>query len=111
MPYYYALCDVFVLPSQGGVVLNEAMACGKPVIASISDGREADLIIDGENGFIIKEGDIVSLSKYIKIILFNGDLARRMGIKSRQIIDQEFTLQKMAEGFKKALDYAFKSKP
>lgn len=105
MPYYYSVCDVLVLPSQGGVVLNEAMACGRPVIASISDGRHVDLIRDGRNGFIFKEGDVTSLSKVIETILSDTELTRNMGIEALRIIKDRFTPDKMAEGFAIALDY------
>jgi len=108
MPYYYSVCDVLVLPSQGGVVLNEAMACGKPIIASISDGRHIDLVRDGKCGFIFKEGDIVSLSNIIDNVLSDSELARNMGIKALEITKDKFTPDKMAEGFAMALNYALK---
>lgn len=108
MPYYYSVCDVLVLPSQGGVVLNEAMACGKPVIASISDGRHVDLVRDGASGFIFKEGDIVLLSKIIDTLLSDSELARKMGIKALEITKDKFTPDKMAEGFAKAINYTLR---
>ena len=62
MPLVYRLGDVFVLPSKGpgetwGLAINEAMACGKPVIVSDKCGAAADMIKDNENGFVFKAGD------------------------------------------------------
>lgn len=62
MPLVYRLGDVFVLPSKGpgetwGLAINEAMACGRPVIASDKCGAAADMIKDNENGFVFKAGD------------------------------------------------------
>jgi len=62
MPLVYRLGDVFVLPSKGpgetwGLAINEAMACGRPVIASDKCGASADMVKDNENGFVFKAGD------------------------------------------------------
>ena len=61
MPVVYRLCDVFILPSKGpgetwGLALNEAMACGKAVIASDKCGGAANLI-NKDNGFIFSISD------------------------------------------------------
>ena len=58
MPVVYRLADIFVLPSRGpgetwGLAMNEAMACGKVVVASEKCGGAIDLIKNGENGYII----------------------------------------------------------
>jgi glycosyltransferase involved in cell wall biosynthesis len=50
------------LPSKGpeetwGLAINEAMACGRPVIASDKCGAAADMIKNNENGFVFKAGD------------------------------------------------------
>jgi glycosyltransferase involved in cell wall biosynthesis len=62
MPVVYRLGDVFVLPSKGpgetwGLAINEAMACGRPVIVSDKCGAAADMVKNNENGFIFKAGD------------------------------------------------------
>jgi len=57
MPEIYAISDVLVLPSKEevwGLVVNEAMASGLPVIVSEHAGCVADLVHDGKNGFICK---------------------------------------------------------
>jgi glycosyltransferase involved in cell wall biosynthesis len=62
MPAVYRLGDIFVLPSQGpeetwGLALNEAMASGRPVIASTKVGGACDLIRSGQDGWVFASGD------------------------------------------------------
>ncbi|MCB9283007.1 MAG: glycosyltransferase family 4 protein [Lewinellaceae bacterium] len=66
MPVVYRLGDIFCLPSKGpgetwGLAVNEAMACGRPVIASDQCGCSRDLIKNGETGFSFSAGSINSL--------------------------------------------------
>ncbi len=71
MPIVYRLADVFVLPSQGpgetwGLAINEAMACGIPVIAADKCGGAIDLI-DTSNGIVIhKTTEFKYLTQWIK---------------------------------------------
>lgn len=67
MPIVYRLGNVFVLPSQGpgetwGLAVNEAMACGLPVIVSDKVGCAIDLIDEGKNGYIFKSNNQTELS-------------------------------------------------
>jgi glycosyltransferase involved in cell wall biosynthesis len=71
MPAVYRLGDVFVLPSQGpdetwGLALNEAMASGRPVIASSKVGGARDLVRLGENGWIFDSGNRVALEDVLR---------------------------------------------
>jgi glycosyltransferase involved in cell wall biosynthesis len=71
MPSVYRLGDVFVLPSQGpeetwGLAMNEAMASGRPVIASTKVGGACDLIQHGENGWIFESGDRKGLEDVLR---------------------------------------------
>ena len=62
---YYALAEVFVFPSHSdtwGLVVNEAMACGLPVISSDAAGCVADLIEDRWNGRVVGRGDVLQLA-------------------------------------------------
>ncbi|MCD6404758.1 MAG: glycosyltransferase family 4 protein [Planctomycetes bacterium] len=89
LPEIYAAADVFVLASlvePWGVVVNEAMASGLPVILSDQVGASADLVVEGENGFVVPAGNPEALSARILDVL--SDEARRagMGRESRRII-------------------------
>ncbi len=86
----YNACDVFVLTpeerrihgwldSEGfGLVLHEAGACGKPVIASASAGCR-DAVIDGGTGILVPPSDPVRLSQSLELVLTDESLARSLG--------------------------------
>jgi glycosyltransferase involved in cell wall biosynthesis len=89
LPAFYDLCDVLVLPSNNeawGLVLNEAMNAGKPVIASDRVGAARDLIHEGINGAVFPAGDVKALRKAIGRVLEEPDRATQMGRASREII-------------------------
>ena len=89
LPKFYALCDVFVLPSSAepwGLVVNEVMATGKPVVLSDQVGCACDLVRNGVNGFVFPMGDIDALAGALRRILCDRDNAARMGRASREII-------------------------
>ena len=84
LPAFYGLCDVFVIPSlfePWGLVVNEVMNAGKPVIASDQVGSSADLVEPGINGEIFKAGDAEDLAQKLKRICdepeFRSDASRR----------------------------------
>jgi glycosyltransferase involved in cell wall biosynthesis len=66
LPSYYALADVFVHPAPGeswGVSVNEALACGVPVVASAGVGAGVDLVEEGVTGHVFPAGDWKALAK------------------------------------------------
>jgi glycosyltransferase involved in cell wall biosynthesis len=94
--------DVFVLPGTGGLALNQAMALGLPVIATVADGTEADLIVPGENGYIVPVDDADALADAIDKILGSPQLQKEMGQNSLRIILEKATLQNMVENYSTA---------
>jgi glycosyltransferase involved in cell wall biosynthesis len=69
MPAIYRASDILVLPSESeswGLVVNEAMACGVPVVVSDGVGCGPDLAIPGETGEVYSVGDVVELSDSIE---------------------------------------------
>ena len=89
--------DVVVLPSyfEGmGRVLLEAMAMGKPVVASRVGGIP-DLVKDSVNGFLITPGDVKELSDALKKLLNNKGLANIMGRDGRKGIIDKFSTDVM----------------
>lgn len=66
LPKFYGISDIFVHPAVNepwGVSVNEAMACGLPVITSDGVGSRIDLVQEGKNGFVFPKQDIQSLAK------------------------------------------------
>ncbi|MEM5830899.1 MAG: glycosyltransferase family 4 protein [Candidatus Aenigmatarchaeota archaeon] len=99
LPKYYIISDIFVLPSDigetWGLVVNEAMNFGLPIIVSDMVGCGPDLVKSEENGFIFKTGDIEELKNYLLAIL-NGGKILKFGLKSKEII-KNYTYQRSAE--------------
>ncbi len=89
LPEVYVAADVFVLPSlvePWGVVVNEAMACGLPVVLSDRVGASADLVEEGGNGFVVGTGDARALSEAVLEVLADEKRRAGMGARSREII-------------------------
>lgn len=89
LPAYYALAETFVLPTYTdtwGLVVNEAMACGLPVIVSRVAGCVADLIREGWNGLIVEPRDISSVRSAMEILATQKDLCANMGVHAARRI-------------------------
>ena len=89
LPGVYAASDVFVLPSDNepwGLVVNEVMCAGIPVVVSDEVGCVTDLVKDGVNGYHMKAGDVSSLAMAIEKLLTDEHRRKRMGAASRSII-------------------------
>jgi glycosyltransferase involved in cell wall biosynthesis len=81
----YAAADVFVLPSVEdgyGLVTNEAMSAGLPVIVSDHAGS-AEVVREGENGFVVPARDLDVLTDRLNTLLRDTNLRRRMGAAAR----------------------------
>jgi len=73
--------DIFVLPSLNegmGRVLVEAMAMGKPIVAS-DVGGIADLVVDGKNGFLVPAADVEIMVVRINDLLESAEKRKKMG--------------------------------
>ncbi|HET9407730.1 MAG TPA: glycosyltransferase family 4 protein [Candidatus Sulfotelmatobacter sp.] len=108
MPAIYALAEALVFPTYSdpwGLVVNEAMACGLPIIASKVAGCVADLVEDGGNGLVVDAGDIEGLAAALRKLAEQPKLSARFGeISVRKI--QAYSPETCAEGFVKAVSFA-----
>jgi glycosyltransferase involved in cell wall biosynthesis len=97
LPQVYAAADIVVLPSQlqesFGLVLIEAMACGKPVIASNLPGVRS-VVNDGEDGLLVRTEDVDDLVEKMQMLL--GDAYRRceMGTRGRKKVEEKYAWSK-----------------
>ncbi len=89
---YFQLADVLVLPGLGGLAISEAMTHGLPIIATIGDGCEVDLIRAGENGYIVTLGDLDRMETCLSELLRDPDRCRAMGESSRRLIDERYNI-------------------
>jgi glycosyltransferase involved in cell wall biosynthesis len=109
LPKYYACSDIFILPSfkeAWGVVVNEAMASGLPVVLSDKVGSRGDLLEEGENGFSFESGNHEELAEILKSMLSNPEKLTKMGKRSREII-KEYDYSYCEKNLKKALKVVF----
>lgn len=87
LPAIYRSADVCVVPSVGpepfGIVTLEAMACGKPVVASRIGGLPT-IVEDGVGGFLVPPGDATALAARIRLLLSSRELRARMGAAARK---------------------------
>jgi len=86
LPGFFAAADIFVLPSRHdgwGVVVNQALAAGLPIVCSSAVGAAADLVAPGSNGFIVPPGDATALSQSIRDLAADRERRISFGEKSR----------------------------
>lgn len=105
---YLQNCLVMVLPSftEGlGRVIAEAMACGKPVIAT-KVGGIPELIRDGENGFLIQPNDSEGLADKIIYFIQNPSVAYEMGEKGKKFVQEILSTEKYVCNFQKMVQMA-----
>ena len=103
LPRYYALADVFVFPTLGdpyGLVVDEAMACGLPVISTAAAGEIRDRIEEGVNGYIVPPEDSAALAGAMRTLAGDAALRERMGAVSAQKI-QGHTPEQWAKDFER----------
>ena len=93
--------EVFVLPSRVEglpVALLEAMALGKPIVATRAGGVP-EALADGDSGLLVDIGDEVGLAAAIVTLLKDPDLGRRLGARARQVVRERFSAQTMAQSY------------
>ncbi len=96
----YALAEVLVLPTHSdtwGLVVNEAMACGLPIIVSNVAGCSADLVEEGWNGCVVPPRDSEKLSLAIDSVVRDGELRQRMSAHSLERI-RNYSPEACADG-------------
>lgn len=108
LPIYFVIADIFVLPSTDetwGLVINEAMNFGLPIITTDQVGAGPDLVKDGENGFIYPVGDVEKLAYYLLTLLQSPELREKMSKCSSEKI-AKWSFEEDVDGILSALEYA-----
>jgi glycosyltransferase involved in cell wall biosynthesis len=77
-------------------VIMEAMACGRPVVATDA-GDIPCLVENGKTGFVVRRGDDATLIERLATLITNRDLCHQMGDAGRAKAEREFSLRRFAE--------------
>ena len=102
----YTMADVFALPSRSEglpTVALEASAAGVPTVASPSGGI-SDIVVAGENGFVVPASDTEEFSNACAALLKDQDLARTMGIAARCHVEQNFSWDSVTRKYELLFD-------
>jgi glycosyltransferase involved in cell wall biosynthesis len=109
----YAVADVFTLFSgydeTWGLVVNEAMNFGLPVVVSDRVGSAADLVRQGENGLVVAHQDVPGLARGLERLIDSESMRRRFGDVSRDIVST-YTYDRTADGLVSAVAAAVGSR-
>jgi len=100
MPQFYRRCDVFCFPTLGepfGKAMIEAMACGKPVIAT-NVGGSTEIIRDGVNGILVPPANPRAIASAIQQMKSEGE-RRKMGQEARAVAVKDFSWDTVASKY------------
>lgn len=96
---YYSAADIFVLPTHHdtwGLVVNEAMGMGLPVITTDKCGAGLEIIQDGENGYVVSDNNENELRNRIEFLIDNKTLREAIAVKNLKIARQ-YTIEMMVK--------------
>jgi glycosyltransferase involved in cell wall biosynthesis len=102
---YYALSEALILPTYTdtwGMVVNEAMACGLPIIISRAAGCATDLVRENWNGNLIDPRDPSDLEQAMNRLVLQPDLSKTMGARSAEHI-REYSPEKWSNSVARAI--------
>src|SRR5205823_4998663 len=92
-----------------GIACAEAMAHGRPVVASAVGGLR-DLVVDGETGLLVPPGDVAALRKALERLLGDADLRARLGAaareRARELLTWDRAVAQTVTAYDDALGYA-----
>jgi glycosyltransferase involved in cell wall biosynthesis len=99
---YYSACDIFLMPSRRlpsdglNVVVPEAMACGRAIVASKVGGNDL-VVFPGINGYLVDENDPLQLADAVVNLIEHPGLAREMGDHSLRLVRERFNWDAIAK--------------
>jgi glycosyltransferase involved in cell wall biosynthesis len=104
LPAHYHACDVFCLPSVTiaeafGVVLLEAMACGKPLVTSALPTGVTAVNRAGSTGLVAPPGEVGALREALRSLIADASLRRAMGGEARRVVEAEYSAAQMADRY------------
>ncbi len=104
---FYAGAGAFVHPAleePWGLVINEAMASGLPVLSSRNVGAAEELVVEGRTGFLFDPGDVNSIAESLFKMFSMSEAARhKMGLEAREMLERKVPSRAFGEGLAKVL--------
>ena len=102
IPAAYVASDCLVLASDygetWGLVVNEAMACGRSAIVSNRAGCSVDLVIEGETGLTFPFGDVDALADRLVQVAADPIGLKEMGVKARERVSEHYSIRNAVQG-------------
>jgi glycosyltransferase involved in cell wall biosynthesis len=108
----YVDSEFCVLPSRYEtfpMTVLEAYGCGKPIVASKVGGLK-DLIKDGQSGLLFEPENVERLARSIFNLINGNNVAKEMGLKSKNFVRENFTIEKVVERLEKIYEEVFKNR-
>ena len=102
----YAACDIFALPSDQegfGIVYLEAMAHGKPVVASRAGGAP-EVVVDAETGLLVEHGNRPALAAALADLLAHRERRQQLGEAGRRRLEENFTFEHFRQRLTRLLE-------
>jgi glycosyltransferase involved in cell wall biosynthesis len=104
---FYAGAGAFVHPAleePWGLVINEAMASGLPVLSSRNVGAAEELVVEGKTGFLFDPGNVNSIAECLfKMFSMSEPARRKMGLEAREMLERKMPNRAFGEGLAKVL--------
>jgi glycosyltransferase involved in cell wall biosynthesis len=104
---FYAGAGAFVHPAleePWGLVINEAMASGLPVLSSRNVGAAEELVVEGKTGFLFDPGNVNSIAESLFKMFSMSEPARlKMGVEAREMLERKAPSRAFGEGLAKVL--------
>jgi glycosyltransferase involved in cell wall biosynthesis len=97
----YNICDIFLTASRlegFGLSVAEAMACGKPVVATNCSSLP-ELVVDGKGGLLCEMDNVKDFADKISMLAIDENMRQNMGLFNRKRIAEKFTIEKMTEEY------------
>lgn len=111
---WFLTADVFCYPANVGLSMLHAFGYGVPAVTSdnaAAQNPEIEALCAGENGLLYRGGDAEALEAALERIMMDSNLRRRMSDAALRTVSEQFTLDRMVDGFEAAIRYCAQSRP
>jgi len=102
---YLQASTIYVLAGAGGLSINDAMTFGKPVVCSVADGTEKDLVIPYQTGFIFDNTNPQDLYNKIDYLFSHPEKCLEMGKNAEKLIQEKINIHVVASRFVDAFNF------